>query len=133
MTNQNKWNVELFYSAIFLVFANIVFWFDPLHSVFNFIFSFQSVWNFLSHLGPFWLSAINTFTTNATNGLFLLFVILSAYVGVKSLKKLSVTAEEKFLNFIPKNIPGSLTFIVTFFALIEILVGLIATFYFAAV
>ncbi len=130
MTNQNKWNVELFYSAIFLVFANVIFWFDPLHSVFNFIFSFQSVWDFLSQRGPFWLSVINVFTTNATNFLFLLFVILSAYVGVRSLKKLSATVGEKFLNFIPKNVSGFLTFIVTFFALVEVLVWLIATFYY---
>jgi hypothetical protein len=130
---KNKRNIESLYSVIFLAFANLIFWFDPLHLVFNFVFSFQFVWDFLSHLGPFWISAINAVTMNATNFLFFLFVILSAYTGAKSLKKLSLTVEKKFLNFIPKNISGFLIFVVTFFALIEILVWLITTFYLAKV
>jgi len=113
MGNQNKWNVELLYSIIFFVSAEVVLYLDPLYQILDYLFSSP---NALGIRDKFMLLGVDspfTMTWRLTLLIHFFLLLCSVYIGIQSMRKTPKDDKRKIFNIIPNplNLPKGLAFL----------------------
>lgn len=105
----SKWNKELGYSVFFFITAIMWYFVNPIGEIRDLIETLphtSSIYDKLFNLGIYPLFYSVSLIMDIG---FFLFILLSIYIGVKSLKKIPTDGKRKIFNFIPQNLPGWLT------------------------
>ena len=126
MNNQNKWNKELLYSAVFCIAGIIIFLLHPF-LIIKETFSVlpANVLKILFNLGIY-----SFFSTATWLVIFLFFFLCSIYLGILSIRKASSTSPRKFFGFFPLNFPTFLAYILILASSVGFVGIIIALLYF---